>query len=63
MGLMSIPSILSDNVANISDKLGEINCRWTTVITKATGEAGPYIFVYRRRINITGDDGVDQFPG
>jgi hypothetical protein len=60
---MSIPSIFSDNVANIPDKLGEINGRWTAVITKATGQAGPYIFVYRGRINITGNDGVDQFPG
>jgi hypothetical protein len=45
---MSIPSIFSDNVANIPDKLGKINGRWTAVITKATGQAGPYIFVYRR---------------
>jgi len=60
---MRFPSVFSDNVANIPDKLGKINCRRTALITKATGQAGPDVFVYGRRIDITGDDGVDQFPG
>ena len=61
--LMSISPVFSNNVANIADKLGKINCRWAAVITEAAGQAGPDIFVYRRRVNITGNNEIDQLPG